>query len=263
MTNKTKILPLLLALSYLLVLQSCISYESMVNYKQGDAFDYNAPMPITNQKKVQIQANDVLDIKVHSHDLITASPFNLVTNNLRPTASDPSQLQLNGYLVDSEGHIDFPVIGKWNVQGLTVQEAREDLLEKLSYYLKNPVVNIRFLNFKITIAGEVNRPGTFTVYSERISMPELIAMAGGMTPYANRDSILIVREENHQRSYGSVSMATNQFFESEYYYLQQNDYIYIEPTEAKRGAVNDNSNKVLPFVSAVVSIAALLISAFK
>lgn len=256
-------LPIIGLLAIMLLFQSCISYESLVNYDQEGQFNFGETIPIQNQQTITIQPNDVLDIKVHTQNLETAIPFNLLPTASDAIIGDPTLLQLNGYLVDPNGFIDFPVIGKWNVQGLSIDQAKQKLLKELNTYLKDPVVNIRFLNFKVTIAGEVNRQGIFTVYSERISLPELIAMAGGMTPYAMRDSILIVREEDNSRQYGNINMNTNKFFESEYYFLQQNDYVYIKPTEAKRGAVNDNSNKVLPFVSAVVSIAALLISAFK
>jgi len=253
----------LLLLGVLLSFQSCISHESLVSYRDGGQFTFHQPIPIQNSKILKIQSNDVLDIKVHSQDIVTAVPFNLIPASTNSFINDPNLLQLNGYLVDINGFIDFPVLGKINIKGLSIEETKEKLLSRLREYLKDPVVNVRFLNFKITVAGEVNRPGAFPIYNERISLPEVLSMAGDLTPYANRDSILIVREYEGERTYATVSMSSNKLFESNYYYLQQNDYIYIEPIEAKRGAVSDRSNKVLPFVSAVVSVAALLISAFK
>ena len=248
----------------LLSLQSCISHESLISYKNEGSFLFNNPQLIKNDKIILIQTNDVLDIKVHSRDILTAAPFNLIPpTNASTLLSDPNLLQLSGYLVDKGGFIDFPVLGKLHIQGLSTDEAKEKIIGKLKDYLKNPVVNIRFLNFKVTVAGEVNRPGSFTIYNDRISLPEILSMAGDLTPYANRESILIVREFNGNRTYASVSMNSNKIFESDYYFLQQNDYIYIEPIEAKRGAVLDKSDKVLPFVSAIVSVAALLISVLK
>ena len=133
---------------------------------------------------IRDRPNDVLDIKVHTQNLETAAPFNLLPSSQTLNISNPELLQLSGYLVDTDGTINFPVIGKWKVQGLHMSEAKAQLLELLTDYLKDPVINIRLLNFRITIDGEVLRPGSFTVYSERISIPEAIAMAGGMTPYA-------------------------------------------------------------------------------
>lgn len=253
----------LILLGVTLLLQSCISHESLLNYQAGNQLPINEPIPITNPKNIHIQINDVLDIKVHSQDLVTAAPFNLLPTSGNMNVNDPNLYQLQGYLVDENGAIDFPVLGKIMVMGKTKEEVKNLLVEQLKTYLKNPVVNIRFLNFKITVSGEVNRPGAFQVYNERITLSEIITMAGDLTDYANRTNILIVREIDGERTFGRIDMNASNFFVSNYYYLQQNDFIYIEPLPAKRGAVRDNSNKILPFVSAVVSIAALLISAFK
>ncbi len=253
---------ILVILGILLLFQSCISHESLLNYNTGAALTINQPIPITNPKDIRIQVNDVLDIKVHSQDILTAAPFNLIPSGAS-NLNDANLYQLQGYLVDEKGIVDFPVLGELKIGGKTKEEVKKMLLEKLEVYLKNPVVNIRFLNFKITVSGEINRPETFQVYNERITLSEIITTAGDLTPYADRTQILIVREVEGNRTFGRVDMSASDFFRSDYYYLQQNDFIYVEPLEAKRGAVRDNSNKVLPFVSAFVSIAALLISALK
>ena len=254
---------LLLFWGSLFLFQSCISHESLMNYHEGTVFPINQPIPIVNPKDIRVQINDVLDIKVHSQDIVTAAPFNLIPAGGINQINDPNLYQLQGYLVDEAGTIDFPVLGKLTVVGQTKQEVKTLLLGKLAAYLKNPVVNIRFLNFKITVSGEVNLPGSFQIYNERVTLSEIVTMAGDLTPYADRSKILIVREVGGNRTFGKVNMSSSDFFNSEYYFLQQNDFIYIEPLEAKRGAVRDNSNKVLPFVSAIVSIAALLISVLK
>ena len=254
---------LLFLVGLVLSFQSCISHESLMNYHEGAPLPINQPMPITNPKDIRIQVNDVLDIKVHSQDILTAAPFNLIPTGRSSFVNDPNLYQLQGYLVDEFGHIDFPVLGNLAIGGLTKEETKGLILEKLKAYLKNPVVNIRFLNFKITVSGEINRPGAFQVYNERVTLSEIITTAGDLSDYADRTNILIVREVDGKRTFGRVDMSASNFFASEYYFLQQNDFIYVEPLEAKRGAVRDNSNKVLPFVSAFVSIAALLISAFK
>ena len=260
---QVKITNIVLFLGLLLGIQSCISHESLVNYRGGAPLPLNQPILIENPKNIKIQFNDVLDIKVHSQDIVTAAPFNLIPNDGNNNFNDPDLYQLKGYLVDETGNIDFPVLGKLQVSGLTKEETKVLLLEKLTEYLKTPVVNIRFLNFKITVSGEVNLPGAFQIYNERITLPEIITMAGDLTPYADRSNILLVREEDGNRIFTRVNMSTSNFFTSDYYFLKQNDFIYVEPIPAKSGAVRDNSNKVLPFVSAFVSIAALLISVFK
>lgn len=252
-----------LLLLILVGLSSCISHESLVSYRNGDALPLDEKVAIANPRNIIIQRNDVLEIKVHSQDLLTAAPFNLIAPNGAGVMNSPELYQLNGYLVNEDGDIDFPVLGKLSLQGMTIKDAKFFLLGMLKEYLKDPVVNIRFLNFKVTISGEVNQPGSFTVYNERITLPEVVTMAGDFTPYANRAAILVVREENGKRTFADVDMSSSNFFVSDYYFLKQNDLVYVEPLQAKRGAVRNSSDKVLPFVSAVVSIAALLISAFK
>ena len=114
----------------------------------------------------------------------------------------------------------------------------------------------------MTVSGEVNRPGTFNIYNDRITVAEIMTMAGDLTPYADRAHILLTREKDGKRTYTKLDISSNQFFQSKNYYLRQNDFIYVRPIEEKRGAVVDNSNKTLPFITAFVSVAALLISIF-
>lgn len=253
----------LLFLGFLVLFQSCISYESLVNYEQGKELPYDVSEKIRNTKDITIQANDVLSIKVHGQDIATAAPFNLTSADDNSLVADASLYQLQGYLVNQNGEIDFPILGTINVKGMTMGSIKELLLKRLENHLKSPVVNVRIINFKVTVSGEVNEPNSFQIYNDRITLSEVITMAGDLTPYADRTNILVVREKDGMRSYGKVDMSASDFFTSKYYYLHQNDFIYVKPLEAKRGAVADNSNKILPFVSAIVSIAALLISAFK
>lgn len=242
---------------------SCISYESLVSYNEGEVINHNDSHTILNPRKITIQEGDVLEIKVHSRDLLTSAPFNLIPIGTGAVINNPNLYQLNGYLVSAEGLIDFPILGPLYVKGLSIEEAKMSILKELDEYLVDPVVNIRYINFKVTVSGEVNLPQSFTIYDQRITLPEAITMAGDFTSYANRRSILIVRETNDKRKFARVNMASSKFFDSEFYYLQQNDLIYVEPLEGKQGAVRDNSTKILPFVSAGVSILALIISAAK
>ena len=249
----------------LLLFQSCISHESLVNYDLGAPLVLDQRLPVANPQAIKIKTNDVLDIKVHSLDILTAAPFNIIpsTGGGNQAFNNSSLLQLGGYLVDQEGTIDFPVLGTLTVEGLSTKELKALLLAQLDEYLKDPVVNIRFLNFKVTVSGEVNRPGSFTVYNQRLSLPEVLTMAGDLTPYADRTQILIVREIDGERIFSKVNIASSNFFTSDYYFLQQNDLIYIEPISAKRGAVRDNTSKVLPFASIALSVATLLINVWR
>jgi len=248
----------------LIFFQSCISYEKLVNFeKEGSGLPFDVPENITNAEELTIQANDVLSIIIYGQDQATAAPFNISTSADLSQQNDPNLYQLQGYLVNQNGEIDFPILGKLNVKGMTKENIKALLIGKIKKYLKNPVVNVRLLNFRVTVSGEVNFPGSFNIYNDRITVAEVLTMAGDLTPYADRTHVMVVREKDGKRTYSKMDMSSNQFFKSKYYYLKQNDHIYVRPIEEKRGAVADNSNKILPFVSAVVSIAALLISVFK
>ncbi len=254
----------LLFLGVLMLFQSCIPYEKLVNFeKEGTGLPFDVPENITNAEELTIQAYDVLSIIIHGQDVETAAPFNLSTQEDLSQQNDPNLYQLQGYLVNRNGEIDLPILGKLSVKSMTKEEVKSLLLGKLKKYLKNPVVNVRLLNFRVTVSGEVNFPGTFNIYNDRITLAEILTMAGDLTPYADRTHVMVEREKDGKRTYSKVDISSNQFFKSKYFYLKQNDFIYVRPIEEKRGAVADNSNKILPFVSAFVSIAALLISVFK
>lgn len=247
-------------ISLLFLFSSCISHKSLVNYTGGSALP-SLPILIENPPQLTIQPNDILDIKVHSSNAELAAPFNIIPkSSLGMSNATATSLRLHGYLVNQKGMIDFPVIGTIPVQGLESSQLKEELQNKLKTYLKDPVVNIRLLNFKVTVSGEVNDPGSFNVPNERITLPEAITMAGDLTNYATRDSILIIRELDGYRTFKRVSMQSLDLFESDFYYLKQNDLIYIEPQKAKTGTIRDQSNEILPFISAAATILAIVLT---
>ncbi len=237
--------------------QSCVSYESLVNY--GDESGQVLTTSIENAPKIIIQPFDVLSVKVHASDEEAAAPFNLISDTEGAAGYNLELIQLDGYLVDEGGFIDFPTLGKIEIAGLTIEEAKKLLLNELVPHLVNPVVNIRHLNFKVTVSGEVIRPGTFTVFDNRISLPEALSLAGDLTDYANRESILIVREQSGERSLHRVNLLSASLFQSEFYYLKQNDLVYVEPVKAKTGAVRDQTSKTIPVVTAAATLIAVVV----
>ncbi len=241
----------------LFVVNGCIPHQKLVNFQQVPiSLDSTA---IENAQVIKIQPNDVLSIKVYGSDIETSAPFNLtpVTTNDFFTLES---VQLSGYLVDQEGSVDIPVIGKIVLKGKTIAEAREIIKGKLLEYLKEPVVNVRLLNFRVTVSGEVRAPGSFTIINERISLPEAIARAGDLTDYADRSNVLIVREEDGVRSTVQVNLLSNNLFKSEYFYLKQNDLIYVRPIQAKTGAVQDQTSKTVPIITAAATVLAVVLS---
>ncbi len=239
---------------------SCVSYKQLVNYQ--DNFPAKTQTDVTNKPDIRIQPNDVLGIKVFSYETELAAPFNLNSDQLNSNLISIEAIQLNGYLVNQKGEIDFPVLGTLKWQGLSISEAKESLLTKLKQHLKDPVVNLRLLNFRVTVSGEVRNPGAFNILNERISLLDALALAGDLTDYADRGDVLLVRENNGVQSLNKINLQSAKFFQSELYYLKQNDLIYVKPIKAKAGAVQDQTSKTVPIVTAVATIAAVLIALF-
>lgn len=151
-------------------------------------------------------------------------------DNLYQRASDRTL----GYLVDADGNIKFPVLGRMKVSGLTLTEAGNMIEKKLDTFLTKPLVDVRFLNYKITVLGEVNKPGTYVIPNQRINVLEALGMAGDMTIFGRRENLLVVREKNGIRSFGRINMNSSEsLFKSPFYNLQQGDIVYVEPHKNK------------------------------
>ena len=249
-----------LSLIVIFLINSCASHEDLVSFNEGVRFPQR-PIPINNSKPIRIQPNDILHIVVFSIDPLAAQPFNTTpTGGSVGGNFNRDALQLNGYLVDQEGFIDFPVLGKIKLGGLDFKEAKGILLQNLGNYLKDPVVNLRILNFRVNVLGEVSRPGVYSITNDRLTIIEALSWAGDLTQYGRRDSILLSREIDGQRSFGYVNLNDRNIFESPYFYLQQNDVIYVQPNTTKVNVVRDPAQRVLPWVSALTGVAAFIIS---
>jgi polysaccharide biosynthesis/export protein len=209
---------------------------------------------ITNTTVSRIQPNDLLSIAVSSRSPESDMQFNRGTLAVNDG-------KLEGYLVNENGIIDFPVLGQIRLAGLSKQEAKDTLSHALQQYLKEPVVSIRNMNFKVTVIGEVNRPSTFTVPTERITILEALGLAGDMTPYGKRENVIVMREEAGIRTIVRLDLNSKKILNSPYFYLQQNDVLYIEPDKMKQVQVSTNTKSLAIFTTAV-SLATLIISRF-
>jgi polysaccharide biosynthesis/export protein len=241
-------------------MSSCVQYEELVYFQKIEKDKPRTQFSsdtIQNLAPLTIQKNDVLSITVHTFDSELSAPFNLVQGGAVGAVSP-----LTTYIVDENGEIDFPVLGKITLLGKTVTEAKEELVIALKTYLKDPVVNIRFINFRISVLGEVNNPGTFVINNDRITILEAFTLAGDLTPYSNRSNILVVREQNGIRQFMEVDMQSSEIFQSDFYYLKQGDVIYVEPTKDKEASIRDQFSEYLPWVtsslSAITTIIAIL-----
>ncbi|WP_189605515.1 polysaccharide biosynthesis/export family protein [Salinimicrobium marinum] len=251
---KIRFRPLILLAVSALILGSCVSRKKIAYFQNMPELQSTIDAAKTNLK---IQPNDLLTITVSAANIEAVQPFNLPVTSA-PRIGDmgiQGNMQLQSYLVDSDGNIEFPVLGTVHVAGLTRQELVEKFKTEISRYVQNPIINIKLVNFQVTVLGEVNRPGTFTVPDERISLSKALGMAGDLTIYGRRDNIMILRETGDTKEYEYVDLTQSDFLNSEYYYLHQNDVVYIEPNQAQMQGASYNRN-----ASVYISIASVLIS---
>ena len=251
---------------------ACVHHRELISFP-ADQIVFTSPEQLSNAISLRAQPDDLLRITVFSFNLEAAAPFNIEPvqsqgNNQMMQQLNNAQgnypLELfNGYFVDQEGFINFPVLGRLKVGGLTIAQIEKLIAEGTQPYLKDAVVNARFLNFKITILGEVTKPGTIRVSNQRINMLEAIGNVGDFTPYANRTNVLLIREENGQRTYQRFNFQTNEIFHSPYFYLKQNDVLYVEPIRAKVATVQDPFARGVTYGTAFISIITLAIALFR
>jgi polysaccharide export outer membrane protein len=250
---------------FILLLFSCKPREEVVYYQNIDGL---AAAEQSNSYEIKIQPDDLLMIIVSADDPETAIPFNL-SNISVPSASTINAAQgllmMQSYLVDASGTIDFPVLGKLKISGLTRSEVLQLLKDKISKYIKNPIINLRILNFKVSVQGEVTLPGTYNVQSERITLIEALSMAKDLTIYGKRDNILIIRDVDGVKSYNRVDITKADFIHSPFYYLAQNDVVYVEPNKTKinGAAVGANTNVLISISSLLITVITLIVTASK
>ena len=178
-----------------------------------------------------ITNGDILDINIASLNRESTLIFSQNSNNNNWSHNLETRI-IDGYLVDSSGYIEMPIVGSIKASGLTCFEFSEFLKISLKEYVLNPSVRTKILNFRVSILGEVNRPGTFNVINQNISLTELISTAGGFTNNANPSKILIIRDANNEIETRYVDLTSYEFINSEYYYLKQNDEVYVKPDKA-------------------------------
>ena len=229
----------------------------------------NKQQTIRQLPDITIGKDDLLAIIINSKDPELALPFNMPLTTFQIGSQTVPQHRLLGYLVNSDGDIDFPILGQIHVMGLTRKELTSLIKEKLiaERLINDPVVTVQFLNFKVSVIGEVSRPGMFTISSDRITLLEALAMAGDLTIYGKRDRVAVTREENGKRTTVYHDLRSANLFNSPYYYLQQNDVVYVEPNRARSGQSqinqNNSANVWLSAVSVMSSLAVLIINLTK
>lgn len=255
----------IVVLTMIVLLGSCSSGKDVPYFQNIDEISLAGSKGLYDAK---IMPKDMLTITVSTTDPAAAAPFNLSVGN---TVGASGQLSngggnLQGYLVDNDGNINFPVIGHMHVQGMTKSQCQDMIREKLLPYMaatENPIVTVRMSSYRVTVTGEVNRPGVIPVSTEKMSIVEALAQAGDLTVYGKRDNIMLIREdETGQKKMVRLNMNDANLINSPYYYLQQNDIIYVQPNsvKAKNAGIGPSTTLWFSFIGIVTSISSLLVN---
>jgi polysaccharide export outer membrane protein len=255
-------------LTLVVLLCSCGSTKEIAYFQNAQYIDFEQSKYLYDAK---IMPKDVLSITVSTVNPDAAKPFNLSVPTMFSSSSNSlyTSGQLQSYLVDNEGCIDFPIVGTLNVGGLTKSDCEKLILAKIKPYLnenERPVVTVRMTNYKISVLGEVARPGMFTVNNEKINILEALAQAGDLTIYGVRTNVKLIREDaTGKKEIHTLNLNDASLVNSPYYYLQQNDIVYVEPNKVKsrNSGVGATTSLWLTGTSILISLASLLYSILK
>jgi len=209
-----------------------------------------------------IQRNDILTITISSLNAEASAIFNPGSNsgNKETTTSTGGSVQAGGYLVNSDGYVQLPILGNVTAAGLTKKQLRENITNEIltKKLLVDPIVDIRQLNFEVTVIGEVAKPTVITVPSERISLIKALGLAGDLTIYGKRENVLLIREEDGKKITRHINLNSRDFLNSPYYYLRPNDVVYVEPNKTKV-ATASRSQQIVPIVLSSLSIIVIVL----
>lgn len=261
---KKLLIPFVL-MAMILFVGSCSSSKQVAYFQNIDSISLAASRGLYEAK---IMPKDELTITVITTNPQASAPFNLTVSNSIGTSGQLSSGQgaLQGYLVDNAGNINFPVLGTIHVSGLTKNQAEDKIREGVKPYLaatENPIVTVRMSSYRVTVVGEVGSPRVIPVNTERMSIIEALAQAGDLSIYGKRNNVLLIREDaNGQKQAHRLNLNDANIFNSPYYYLQQNDIIYVEPNsvKAKNSAIGSSTTIWFSFIGIVTSVASLVVN---
>ena len=242
------------------LLYSCATKDDVVSFNGMNSTDNSIGL---DSYSPTYHIDDELVIIVNALDSEAARPFNKSSVSVSLDILDArGRERIQTYRVDPDGNVNFPVLGKLKMAGLNRAQATQMLQEKLAVYIKDPIVDIETVNYRITVLGEVNRPGTFTATNERITLVEAISLAGDMTIYGERENVLVIQDYDGKKTYTRVNLKSDELFNSPVYYLSQNDVVYVEPnkTRAKNSSIGAQTGVLLSAFGLLISVSALVVT---
>ena len=255
-----------------IALFSCTSYKKISYFKNissdsAAVFTQGEDVAVTPYHALTIAPDDILKVTLTTLDTEVNGAANISTNSISGTlaAGLPSSGKLpDGFLVNKEGNIEIPVLGTVQVAGLTIADAQKKILDKAAVLYKNPTVNLRLTNFKVTVLGEVLKPGTYISDGEKVSVLDALGLAGDLTIYGKRENILLIRQEGeNNKKFVRMNLNDTRMLASPYFYLKQGDVLYVEPTKGKAAATDMASTKNYAIAGSVLSLLVVLLTRVK
>ena len=247
--------PLLFLSLIVLIVTSCASRKEIVYFQDAGQFE---TIVDKNSFTTKFKVDDVVGIYISTLSKEASEPFNLYRGSseggVRPEQVD--------YIIDKDGEIDFPVIGKIKIVGLSPEELRVLLRQKLKDYLVDPIINIRLKNFTVSVLGEVNKPGTYPVNGERITVMEALGLAGDLTIKGKRENVLVIRDFDGAKVYNRINLTKKEAMNSPVYYLTQNDVVYVEPNKSavSTSSLDNRANITVSLISVIITSTIILIT---
>ena len=242
------------------LMHSCATKDDVVYFNGMSSADNSIGL---DSYSPTYHIDDELVIIVNALDSEAARPFNKSSVSVSTDLLDArGRERIQTYRIDPDGNVNFPVLGKIKLAGLNRSQATILLQEKLTDYIKDPIVDIETVNYRITVLGEVARPGTFTATNERITLVEALALAGDLTIYGERENVLVIQDYDGKKTYTRVNLKSDDLFNSPVYYLSQNDVVYVEPnkTRAKNSAIGAQTGVLLSSLGLLISMTALVVT---
>lgn len=258
-----KLLAAFFLLAAIILTDSCSTPKNVTYFQNIDSVNLSTHNGLYD---AHIMPKDLLTITVNTTNQDAAKPFNLVFNTQNVNTNNSNQW---GYLVDNEGYINFPIVGKIHVGGMSIEECEDFIKSKIKPYMaatENPVVTVRMSSYRVTVIGEVGGPSVIPVSSEKMSIIEALAQAGDLTIYGKRDNILLIREDAQgNKTAHRLNINDANILNSPYYYLQQNDIIYVEPNSVKvtNASVGTSASLWIGLTTSLMSLGALIVTILK
>jgi len=262
-TASNKLIKQGIYLILILFLSSCASSKKLKYFQDMPQVISGTEFEMTKFEEVKIQPDDILNIRVNTVDAEASEAINSgntsVPGNVMSVGNSINSQMVLGYLVGQDGIVEIPILGKIHLAGSTVLQAKEKVREAADKYFKDATVSIRFSNFRMSVLGEVRDPGTFIIPNQRISVLDAIAFSGDISVYGRRNNVMIVRRDDTGKAVAAkIDLTSKEAFNSPYFYLKQNDIVYVEPSGAKLLNADQSIVRYLGLLASLVSVGILV-----